>query len=143
MKILEDEYGRAALGDRLQEPPPRSECLATPVFRHVGASEPDERSEVTLDPRPLTVVRENGDDIAELRRGRVGVIRLEDPGVRLDDLAERPVGDAFTVWQAAPLAPRDQLVVHIDDASEFEHEAALSDTRDPDQSDELGRLVAA
>ena len=110
----------AALGDRLEEAPPRGERLAALVTALLDPAEPDERAEVAIDPATLALV---GDRLEHRCRsfdvGLVGGIRLEDAGMRLDDLAERPVRDAVAVGKAAALAPGDQLGVVVDDTPEL------------------------
>src|SRR5581483_9718457 len=65
-------------------------------------------------------------------------VRLEDPGLRLDDLAERPVRHPLAVGKGAALAPDDQLRVVLDDAGELVDEPALADPGHPGERDELG-----
>ena len=59
--------------------------------------------------------------------------------MRLDDLAERPQRDAVAVREAAPLAPRDELGVRVDDAEQLVDEAALADAGNADERHELRR----
>ena len=66
---------------------------------------------------------------AQLVLGLVGGIGVEDAGLRLDHLAQRPVGDAITVGQRTPLTPRDEVGVAFDHLHQLPHQAALADTR--------------
>ena len=68
-------------------------------------------------------------------------VALEDAGLRLDDLGERPERDAVSVGEAAALAPGDELRVGVDDARELVHEPALAHPRDGDERDELRRSL--
>ena len=99
VEIVEDEDRDVSLGERLEEPPPGGHALAGDLVA-LAAGEADERPQVTIDPRPLG-------GIVEERRGlppelllrldrRVG---LQDAGLRLHHLAERPVRDAAAVGQ--------------------------------------------
>ena len=63
---------------------------------------------------------------------------LEDPRLRLDHLAERPVGDALAVRQRPSLPPGDEIRVLVDDTPQLLHEPALADPGDADQRDQLG-----
>ena len=75
------------------------------------------------------------------RPSAVGVVALEDAGLRLDHLAERPEGDAVAVGQAAALPPGDQVRRALDRLEELEHEPALADPRHADERDELRRAL--
>ena len=91
MEILEDEHGRAVLGERLEEAASGGERLLAGRRRLVDR-ETDERAQVALDPGGLASVgQERGDRPRQLRRGLAAVVGFEDAGLRLDDLAERPV----------------------------------------------------
>ena len=57
------------------------------------------------------------DGLADLLGDLLRRVLLEDAGLRLDDLAERPQRDAVAVGEAAALAPRDELGVGVDDAA--------------------------
>ena len=142
--VLEDEHRRTAESEHLEEPAPGCERLTTSIpGGRIVASEPDERPQVPLDPRALALVRDVRDCFREPRLGDVGWIRLEDPGLRLHDLAERPERDAFAVGERASLAPGDELLVRVHDAAELEEEPALPHPRYADERHELRRTVAA
>ena len=72
-----------------------------------------------------------------------GVSCSQNAGLRLDDLAERPERDPVAVRETASLAPGDELRVGIDDALELVDEAALADSRDADEREELRRALVA
>src|SRR5579859_1094175 len=106
--------------------------------------ETDERAGVTR--QPLTVPRvlaEAFDHRDELLLCRGAVVRLEDPGVRLDDLAERPEAHALAVGEGTTLTPGDDLLVCVGDLEQLGDEAALADAGDADERDELRRLFRA
>src|SRR5581483_8991624 len=67
----------------------------------------------------------------------------EDPGVGLDDLAERPEADTLAVGQRAALPPGDQVRVGLRDLEQLRDEAALADAGHADERDQLGRLLRA
>jgi len=117
VQVLEHEHERALLGERLEEAPPGGERLAATV-----AAEPrvgfhsDEGAEVQFDPAGVTLVVDGGIDGLAKLLGSLGLgVPLVDASLRLDDLSQRPEGDAVTVGEAAALAPRDDVRVGIDD----------------------------
>ena len=67
------------------------------------------------------------------------VVRLEDPGLGLDDLAQCPEGDPLSIGQAAPVAPGDQVGPVVEGRAELGDEAALADPGLPHDGDELHR----
>ena len=71
------------------------------------------------------------------RCGLVLRVRLEDAGVRLHHLAERPEADALAVGERAALPPVDELGVPLDRLEELVDEPALADARLPDEGHEL------
>ncbi len=82
------------------------------------------------------------DGRTELPVGVLLVVGLEDAGVRLDHLSERPEADAFAVGQRAALTPEDELRVALDRLEELVDEPALADSRLADEGDELDRARA-
>ena len=124
VEVLEDEHGRPLLGQRLDESTPGPERLVEArLSRRSGQLDAGQREEVALEPRGLRLV---GGDVAHgarnLRRGLVRPVRLEDAGLRLDDLRQGPEGRALAVGQRAPLAPDDQVRVVVDGLEELPHE---------------------
>ena len=68
-------------------------------------------------------------------------VPLENTGLRLDDLAERPERDPVAVREATALTPGDQLGVRLDDLRELVDETALADPGDADERQELRRAL--
>jgi hypothetical protein len=142
VEVLDDEDRRSACGQGLEEATPGGERLLLRRSRAV-ARRPDEGSEARLEPRPLGVVlEERSDRVAELGRGNLAVVRLEDPRLRLHDLPERPEGDALAVGEAAPVPPGDELRPIVEGASELSDEAALPNAGLANDRDELNRALA-
>ena len=81
------------------------------------------------------------DDLVDLRGDLLRRVLLEDAGLRLHDLAERPQRDAVSVGEAASLAPRDELRVCVDDALQLVDEAALADAGNSDEGQQLRRAL--
>src|SRR5581483_10150402 len=107
----------------LEEAPPRRERLVAALgAARRRAADADERPEVRLEPG----VRRGR---AELPRGLVGRVRVEDARLRLDHLAEGPEGHALAVRKAAAAPPRDQLRLTFHRLVQLEHEPALADAR--------------
>ena len=91
------------------------------------------------EPLPLLfVLRERLAHRLELLLRRRGVVGLEDPGVRLDDLAERPEAHALAVREGTALAPGDDLLFCVRDLEELGDQAALADPRNADEGQKLG-----
>jgi hypothetical protein len=145
VQILEDENERAVLGERLEQPAPSRERFAAAIAAAVERRpEADQRPEVALDPFVFAGI---GEDFFHHRvqLGFCGgfVVRLEDAGLRLRDLAERPVAQALAVRERPALAPPDQLRISVHDLEQLGNEPALADPRDADQGYELRRQLAA
>ena len=136
-----------SLGERLEEAAPGGEGLVAAVA--AGSSspvEPDERPQVASRPSRASVVGdESRDRLAELRLGRLGGVGLEDAGLRLDHLAERPEGDALAVGQRAALPPvDDQLrVARRPPATSSQTSRLLPMPGHADERDELRRRARA
>ena len=107
-------------------------CLAAP-------REAYKRPETVL--QPLRVIG-TGDGDAELRGGFGRRVRLEDPRVGLDDLAERPESDAVAVGEAAALPPVHQLGAVVHPGTELREQASLADARLAGDRDELDLRLA-
>ena len=101
---------------------------------------PDERTQVRQHPLRV-LVDQLLDRARELRLDLVVAVRLEDAGLRLHHLAERPVADALAVRQRTSLPPVRQLAAALDRLEELADEPALADARDADQRDELRRAL--
>ena len=141
--VLEDENERALLGESLEEAAPGGERLVAAVASELRlAGEPEEREEVRFDARLVARAGERVlDGLVDLRRDVLRRVLLEDAGLRLDDLAERPERDPVAVGEAAALAPGDELGIGLDDALELVDEPALADAGDADQREELRRAL--
>jgi len=88
-------------------------------------------------PGTPTSVTSSGDSWSRAR-----VIGLEDPGLRLHDLAECPKALALPVGKGAALPPPDELGIGVEHLEQFDHEPALADAGDADERDELCGLLA-
>ena len=100
---------------------------------------PEQRQEALAEPRALVTF---GQDRVELGRGRIGRVGLEDAGVGLQDLAQRPEGDALPVRKASALAPGDELGLGVDVGAELGDDPALAEPGLADHRDELDRPAA-
>jgi hypothetical protein len=145
VQVLHDQHGRTPLGQRLAEPPPGREGLVLAVAGVLGrAGQADQRVQVPAHPGRLALV---GDQVTDgpLQLGLrlVGRVGVQDPGLGLDDLAQRPQGHPLAVGQAAALPPGGQLGLGIHQLLELPDQAALADPGHPDQGDELHRLLVA
>ena len=128
VKVLEDEDERVARGDGLQEPHPRGERLVATVSLRLRPAHPDERGQAAPEPVALgLVLAHGGHGRLELLEGEPGRIRLEDPRLRLDHLAQRPVRHPLAIGQASSLAPEDELRAIVEVAAELPQEARLAD----------------
>src|SRR5262249_20279551 len=121
---------------RLEQPPPGRERLL--AFGALRAFQADERPSLTREPFAFLLAFDEGSDHRDellLRRRRV--VRLEDPGVRLHDLAERPEAHALAVRERPALAPVDQVGIGLSDLEQLGDEPALADAGDADERHEL------
>ena len=142
VQVFEDEDERPLLGECLEEAPPRCKSLGPMVaLELLLALEPDQRSQVPLDPVGLRLVDELAHAPCQLARRLFGRVRLEHACLRLHHLAERPEGDAFAVRQRPALTPARQLGFVLDHLRELVDEAALADSRDADEGDQLRRTL--
>ena len=135
VQVLEHEHGGVLLGDVLQEPSPGREQLL--ALGGGGRLDPEQRQQPLAEPRALGPL---GQDELELATGRCGAVGLQDPGVRLQDLPERPERDPFPVRQAPALAPGDQVRELADGGAQLRHDARLADPRLAHHEDELRRV---
>ena len=134
VQVLEHEHGRPLRGDVLQKPRPGSEQL---LALGGGGFDSYQRSQTLSQPGALIPL---GEHLDQLLLGHLVGVGVEDAGVRLHDLAQRPEHDPLPVGQAAALAPRDQLVRKLRQRSEqLGDEPALAETRLADDRHEPGR----
>jgi hypothetical protein len=137
VQVLDDQDERALFRERLEKRPPRGERLAALTGGDVLlGTESHERTKVRTHP----LVRS---DDRELLFSRGGRVRLQDPGLRLHDLAESPERDPFAVREAAPLPPEEDLRVAVHDLGELEDEPRLPDSGDAHDRHELRRELLA
>jgi hypothetical protein len=142
VQVFDHEDERALRRHRLEKRAPGGEGLV--AFRGSFAlCGSNETRELAFDPRTLGGAREQRlDGRGQLvSRGR-RVVGLEDAGVCLDDLAERPQRDAFPVRQAPSLPPVDELRLRIHVLSQLGREPALADARLADERDEVAGTFA-
>jgi len=143
VQVLEDEHERRVVRERLEEAPPRGEALALRNLLVVGGREPDQAPHP--DGHPVGLPRIGGDPadgLVELGGGLVVGVGLEDAGLPLHDLCERPEAGAFAVGQRAPLPPGREVRLRLDRAEELVDEARLPDSRNADERDELEPSLA-
>ena len=121
MQVLEDQDGGVAHRDLLDEAQPRGEVLVPACLRGLEAKQ----SAQTLE-QPLAVLTRRHDGF-ELGLHGLATVALQDAGVGLEDLAERPEGDVLTVGQAVALAPGDRLGPRINVGEQLLHQTTLAD----------------
>src|SRR5207247_9685091 len=128
VEILEDEDERPVLGERLEKAAAGGKCLAA-VAAGVGpALEAYQRPKMALDPRSVTIIYdERAHGTVELRRGLLLRVRLQDAGLPLHDLSERPENNTFAVRERPALAPGHKLRPPFDVEDQLPHEASLPD----------------
>src|SRR4051794_37586054 len=109
VQVLEDGDQRPLRCDPLEEALPGAERGLRGRGR-TAVRGSDERREAADEPLLLRRVACNlADRDGELVECLLWRVGLEDPGLRLEHLAERPVRDAFAVRQRAALAPENEL----------------------------------
>ena len=135
VQVFEDEHGRTPVGHRLDEAPPGRERLLAGLVTAVPGK-PDEWSQRALDPCRV-LLAEIPRHLGQLARRLFGRVGLEDSGLSLDHLAERPERDALAIGKAAALAPVNELFIGLHYLEELVDEAGFPDPRDADQRDEL------
>ena len=93
---------------------------------------------MTFEPGALRrILREPLERSRELRLGLRTRVGFEHAELRLHDLAERPERDTDPVGKAAATAPRDDLVVLVDECVQLSDQAALPDAGNAGNGDEL------
>jgi hypothetical protein len=141
VQVLEHEYRRPALPDRVDEPAPGRGRRVRVARPPLGGSDQD--AELTLDPARLVILRDEcSDRLPELLRHDRRRVAFSHARLGLDDLSERPEGHALAVREAASGAPRERLA-HARCISELVDEPRLADSRCADEGHELGRSLLA
>jgi hypothetical protein len=124
VQVLEDENRLPRLCPGLEAAAPRGEGLLLGGRLPAGA---DERSQACLQPGEVEIV--SGKRPLELRLRLFRWVRFEDAALRLDDLAQGPVGDPLPVGKTTSLAPAHETWPVLDVAEELGAETALSNPR--------------
>ena len=132
MQVLEDEDGGIAPRDLLDEAQPGGEVL---VAAGRWRFEAEQRTQPVAQPLAVLTARDHG---VELGLHDLASVALQDAGVGLDDLAERPKGDVLAVGQAVALPPRDHLWQGVHAGKELLHQTTLADARFAEKHGELG-----
>ena len=137
VQVLEHQHGRSLGGETLDEAPPGRERFLerrglAPVRRRGARA----WREASLAPGPPPARRS-----ARAWPPPPGAVRLQDPALRLDDLAQRPERDALAVREASTLAPADESwpIVHLHE--ELGAQSALADARLADDRHKLARRL--
>src|SRR5206468_9118501 len=93
---------------------------------------------------PLSVlVDQLLDGVRELCAYLLVAVRLEDAGLRLHHLRERPVADALAVRQRPALPPVRHHAAAFDRLEQLADEPALADPGNPDERHQPGRALLA
>ena len=114
----------------------RSSPRATP-----GRLEAEQRPQPLA--QPCCVVARRAATASSLASTVADVVGIEDAGVRLDDLPERPERDALAVGQAAALAPGDEPGRCVEGARRTRRRGGSCRCRARRRAGELRRRVAA
>ena len=132
MQILEHQDERAPRRDLVEEPQPRGVVL---LRLGLGRFESKQRAQPLAD---AAVIRPVLHDALEQSGRRLRIVRLEDPGVGLHHLAERPERPRLPVGHAAPVPPGDELTAGIDEGEQLVHQTSLADAGVADDQRDLG-----
>ncbi len=99
------------VGDRLEEPAPGGERLGPVVAAQLLLALERRRGARRCRATHSRVASAEvaGQALLQLLAALVRRVRLEDAGLRLDHLAQRPEGNALAVRQRAPLSPEDEI----------------------------------
>ena len=116
VEVLEDEHGRAGVGQRLEETTPRRERLGPAVVRALLAAQPEQRPDVGE--HPFGLVR-SGKSVSTVSASLASATSADSfsrtPACAFDHLAERPEADALAVGQASgPAASRSSSASAVD-----------------------------
>ena len=132
---LPDQAGDVCLGQRRQRHDRRVRLAASPAWPARQQLRPGGGHQQQGDSRSATARR--------AWRPPARRVALQDAGLGLDDLPQRPQRHPLPVGQAAALPPGHQLRVGLNGLQQLPDHPALADPRDPDQGHQLGRLLAA
>ena len=104
--------------------------------------EPEEMREAGLHETPVGGVRNDAlHCLAELVHRRRPVLAFENVRAPAHHLGKCPVGDTFSIRQAATAMPAKLLLESVHVLEEFPAQARLADPRDPGNLDEVGLAV--
>ena len=140
VQILEHEHRGRLLGDPFHEPPPRGEPLHLTRARTSLIGRADEHAKVPQHPFGVLSRGRLGGS-TQLRLGLARRVAVQDSGLRLHDLRERPEADALAVRKRTTLPPDDQLAPLGDDLHRLEDEPRLADAGRAHEREELRRLL--
>jgi len=112
MQVLEDEHERALVCERLEEVSPGRECLGPKVGgAGLATAEADKNAQIRREPAGFgRILDDPAHGLPDLALDRLGRVPLQDAGLRLHHLLERPEADAVAVGERAALTPRHRLL---------------------------------
>ena len=132
MQILEDKHRRAPVGDVLEEPSPGREQLL--AFGGRRRFDTEQWEQPLAEPCAALAL---GKYALEFGLGDGRGVGLQDPGMGLEDLSQRPIRDALSVREASPLAPDGDVGRAVEVRPELGDDPALPDPGFADDGDEL------
>ena len=142
LEVLEQQDGRAPLGDPLEEDPPGGEQDVATAGR--GGLQAEQRQEGRLDPAPILLV---GDELGDRRvdplAGRRLVVVLGQAQPAADHLAQRPERDPLAVRRRPAAVPVDRGADPVDVLLELPGEPALADPGRTGDRDEARAPITA
>ena len=149
--VLEGDHERPPEGDRLDAAPQRREerlAHALRVVLHRGELRRDLDAQQAADQRGLAVrvlarlAHQVADVVAQLLPGLLGGVRLHDPALGAQHLAQGPEHDAAPVGKAAAGADGGRRRVLLEPSLELAQEPRLPDARLADHGDEVRAALA-
>ena len=139
VEVLDDEHERRLLGQGLEEVSPGRKRLVSRLSPRLAlAGKADEHARSAIQAL-LLLGKSLLDCEKELLLDHLGTIALEHPRLCLDDLAERPEGDAVAIGKGAAFRPRDPPGVGLDKRARARGRAASCRSRDAEDRHELRR----
>ena len=133
VEVLQHDDQRLFESQLFDEAQPGGEVLLALGRRRL---ETEQRPQAVSHPGVVVAI---GHDDVELRRDRRRIVGLENAGLCLDDLRERPIAHPLTVGWAAAQAPPDHLGSGVDVAEQLVDQPGLADAGFADDEGELGR----